>query len=89
MTARLADEPEALAQFAGAARAPKLAIEVSVEEAYLQCAKSLMRAKLWAPASLRERSVLATMGQMLNDQTGSSSPAESREAMVARYAADL
>jgi len=87
--ARLADESEALAHFAGAARAPKLAIEVSVEEAYLHCAKSLMRSKLWAPASLRERSVLPTMGQMLKDQTESSSPAESQEAMVARYAADL
>jgi len=87
--ARLADEPEKLAHFARAARAPKLAIEVAVEEAYLHCAKALMRSKLWAPESLRERSVLPTMGQMLNDQTGKAAPAESQEAMVARYLPDL
>ncbi len=87
--ARLADEPDRLTHFAGAARAPKLAIEVSVKEAYLHCAKALMRSKLWARESLRERSVLPTMRQMLNDQTGLSSPPESQEEMAARYATDL
>lgn len=87
--ARLADEPERLAHFAGAARAPRLAIEVAVEEAYLHCAKALMRSKLWAPESRRERSVLPTMGQMLNDQTRTAGPAETQEQMVARYQADL
>lgn len=87
--AGLADEAERLAHFAGAARAPKLALEVAVEEAYLHCAKALMRSKLWAPESRRERSVLPTMGQMLNDQTGTAGPAETQEQMIARYAADL
>jgi len=87
--ARLADEPERLAHFAGAARAPKLAIEVAVEEAYLHCAKALMRSKLWAPESRNERSVLPTMGQMLNDQTGTTGPAETQEQMVARYLPEL
>jgi len=87
--ARLADEAERLAHFAGAARAPKLVIEVAVEEAYLHCAKALMRSRLWAPESRRERSVLPSMGQMLNDQTGTAGPAETQEQMVARYAADL
>jgi PPOX class probable FMN-dependent enzyme len=87
--ARLADEADRLAHFAGSARAPKLALEVAVEEAYLHCAKALMRSKLWAPESRRERSVLPTMGQMLNDQTGTAGPAETQEQMVARYAADL
>jgi PPOX class probable FMN-dependent enzyme len=88
-TARLADEPEKLAHFAGAARAPKLAIEVTAQEVYLHCAKALMRSKLWAPESRRERSVLPTMGKMLNDQTGTPGPAETQEEMVARYQADL
>ena len=87
--ARLTDEPEALSHFAGAARAPKLVIEVAVEEAYLHCAKALMRSKLWAPESRNERSVLPTMGQMLNDQTGTAGPAETQEEMVARYLPDL
>ena len=87
--ARLAGESDRLAHFAGVARAPKLALEVSVEEAYLHCAKALMRSKLWAPGSRMERSVLPTMGQMLNDQTGTPGPAETQQEMVARYAADL
>jgi uncharacterized protein len=87
--ARLTDEAQVLSHFAAAARAPKLVIEVAVEEAYLHCAKALMRSKLWAPESRNERSVLPTMGQMLNDQTGTNAPAESQEAMVARYMTEL
>ena len=48
-----------------------------------------MRSKLWARESLRERSVLPPMGQMLNDQTGSSAPVESQEEMGARYLPEL
>jgi len=87
--ARLANEADRLAHFADAARSPKLVLEVAVEEAYLHCAKALMRSKLWAAENRRERSVLPTMGQMLSDQTGTAGPAETQEQMVARYAADL
>lgn len=87
--ARLTDEAQVLSHFAAATRAPKLVIEVAVEEAYLHCAKALMRSRLWAPESRSERSVLPTMGQMLNDQTGTAGPAETQEQMVARYQAEL
>ncbi|MFZ1908306.1 MAG: pyridoxamine 5'-phosphate oxidase family protein [Burkholderiales bacterium] len=87
--ARLTDEAQVLSHFAAATRAPKLVIEVAVEEAYLHCAKALMRSRLWAPESRNERSVLPTMGQMLNDQTGTAGPAETQEQMVARYQAEL
>ena len=88
-SARLVDEADKLSHFAHAARAPKLAIEVAVEEAYLHCAKALMRSQLWAPESRNDRSVLPSMGKMLNDQTGTAAPAETQEQMVARYTADL
>jgi PPOX class probable FMN-dependent enzyme len=87
-TARLCDDAERLAPFA-ADRRVRLVIEVGVEEAYLHCAKALMRSKLWSDAARNPRSVLPTMGQMINDQTGSDAPAESDEQMRARYAADL
>ena len=64
-------------------------IEVAVAEAYLHCAKALMRSKLWDPASLVERSVLPTMGQMLNNQIGVDAPAETEDEMRARYASEL
>jgi PPOX class probable FMN-dependent enzyme len=87
--ARLLDDAALLASFANEKRTPKLAIEVKVEDAYLHCAKALMRSRLWDPQSRKERSVLPTMGQMLNEQTGVVVPAETQEQMVERYQADL
>jgi len=70
-------------------RRPPLVIAVEVQEAYLHCAKALMRSKLWDPNAKQERSVLPSMGQMLKDQAGLAGEAESNEAMRARYQADL
>ena len=36
-----------------------------------------------------DRAVLPTMGQMLNDQTGIHTPAETQEQMAERYQPDL
>ena len=70
-------------------RRPPLVIAVEVKEAYLHCAKALMRAKLWDSGAKQDRSVLPSMGQMLKDQIGLAGEAESNEAMRARYQADL
>ena len=86
--ARLRDEADRLALFAADPRV-RLVIEVDVEEVYLHCAKALMRSKLWSDAARVPRTVLPSMGQMINDQTGGGLPAESQEQMVARYAKDL
>jgi len=87
--ARLTDEISMLERFKDEKRAPKLLIEVKVEDAYLHCAKALMRSRLWSPESRVERTVLPTMGQMLNDQTGIHAPVETQEQMVERYKPDL
>lgn len=70
-------------------RAPKLAIRVTVEAAYLHCAKAFMRSKLWDASSHVDRDALPTIGQMINDQAGMNIPPESREEMARRYAPDL
>jgi PPOX class probable FMN-dependent enzyme len=70
-------------------RRPPLVIAVAVKEAYLHCAKALMRSKLWDPGAKQERSVLPSMGQMLKDQIGLEGEAESDAAMRARYVKDL
>ena len=88
-TARLCDEAGMLAQFANEKRAPKLVIEVKVEDVYLHCAKALMRSRLWSADSKVERSAMPTMGKMLNDQTGIQTPAETQEQMVERYKPEL
>ena len=64
-------------------------IRVAVRDAYLHCAKAVMRARLWHEDSKVERSTLPSMGRMLKDQIGSTAPAETREEMVARYEAQL
>ena len=87
--ARLSQEARHLQPFAGDKRAPRLVIEVQVQEAYLHCAKAFMRSGLWDDSARVQRSVLPTMGQMINDQTGGDAPAETQAQMRARYAPDL
>lgn len=88
-TAELRNDPALLELARSERRLPRLVIRLEVEEAYLHCAKALMRARLWAPASQVDRSVLPTMGRMLNDQCGIAEAPESQAQMVARYARDL
>jgi PPOX class probable FMN-dependent enzyme len=70
-------------------RAPKLVVRITVEAAYLHCAKAFMRSKLWDPAARIDRSALPTAGQMIGDQTGLVVASETQEAMARRYAPDL
>lgn len=86
--ARLCVDAEKLGRLATEKRTPKLLIEVTVEEAYLHCAKALMRARLWSAEAKQERSVLPTMGQMLADHVGGA-VLETQEEMIARYQPDL
>jgi PPOX class probable FMN-dependent enzyme len=68
---------------------PATVIVVTVREAYLQCAKALMRSKLWAEESRIARDRLPTMGEMLRDHTRSNEQAETQAEMLARYAQNL
>ena len=88
-TSRIRDDAEPLAAFASERIPPRTVLEVTVEEAYLHCAKAFMRSRLWNPESYPDHDVLPTMGEMLNDQTGSTQPPETQEEMRARYAKDL
>jgi PPOX class probable FMN-dependent enzyme len=87
--AALSADAAHLALFAGIRRPPKLVIEVSVAEAYLHCAKALMRSALWSPTTQVDRSVLPSMGEMLKEQTGSEAQAETQAQMLVRYTEDL
>jgi len=87
--AALSADAAQLALFAHSRRPPKLVIEITVAEAYLHCAKALMRAALWNPATQVDRSVLPSMGEMLKEQTGSEAQAETQAQMLVRYAEDL
>jgi len=87
-TARLLDDAASLSPFGHDARI-RIAIEIKVTDAYIHCAKALMRSKLWDASRHIDRATLPTMGEMLNEQTGIQTPPETREAMFARYASEL
>ncbi len=88
-SARISASDGKLRLLADEKRTPAVIVEVGVEEAYLHCAKALMRSKLWSDEARQDRRVLPTIGQMISEQTGSNSPPESQEQMLARYAKDL
>ncbi len=87
--ATLSTAPDDLARCADERRTPKVVVRVTPEEVYLHCAKALMRSRLWDPEAKVERNVLPTLGEMLRDQTGSTAPPESQQAMLERYAPEL
>jgi uncharacterized protein len=88
-TAKLSTAPEYLDQCQTPKRRSPLVIEVKVEEAYLHCAKAVMRSNLWQSENHVARDVLPSMGEILKAQIGGDIPAETQEQMIARYAVDL
>lgn len=88
-TAQLRDEAEFTAPFASENFRPKLVIEVQVQEAYLHCAKALMRSRLWAAQSQQPRTALPTLNEIIHAQTGSTATPESQRSMVQRYSEQI
>ena len=88
-TAVLSQDPVDIDACTTERRVPKLVIRISVEAAYLHCAKAFMRSKLWEPDARVDRSALPSAGRMISDQTGIQAAAETREEMARRYAPDL
>jgi uncharacterized protein len=70
-------------------RTPKLVIQVTVQAAYLHCAKAFMRSRLWAADAQVERTRLPSAAQMISDQTGINVAPETPADMARRYAPDL
>jgi PPOX class probable FMN-dependent enzyme len=64
-TARLNVDPALLASFTLQDQAPKCVIEVAVQAVFFQCAKALVRSRLWAAGQPAERPPVPTAGQML------------------------
>ncbi len=88
-TAELRTDADLCAQCLEQGKAPKVVVSVAVREAYLHCAKAIMRAGLWKPESRIPRSLLPSMGEMIRDQSGGATEAETQEQMVARYREQL
>jgi len=61
-------EPVLLERWTVNGKHPRSAMRVTVREAYLHCAKALIRSKLWEDDHRIERTELPTYAQMLKDQ---------------------
>lgn len=66
-------------------RRPKLVIQINVQEAYLHCAKSVMRSQIWDQQAQIDRATMPSMGEMLKSQLNLEGEAESRDEMRKRY----
>jgi PPOX class probable FMN-dependent enzyme len=67
--ARIIVNEELAASFAINERVPKILIEVTADRVYFQCAKALVRSRLWASESQVPRSALPSTGQILEQIT--------------------
>ena len=88
-TAELRTDEALRAQCIEQGKPAQVVVSVKVREAYLHCAKAIMRAGLWKAESIVPRSVLPSLGQMIRDQTIGETTAETQEQMVERYKAQL
>ncbi|NQW02333.1 MAG: pyridoxamine 5'-phosphate oxidase family protein [Rhodospirillales bacterium] len=83
--AEIRDDQALIELFDGHSRPPKTVLVVHVKEAYLHCAKALMRSKLWEEDFKIPRDQLPTAGEMINDQSNTTAPLETQEEMETRY----
>jgi PPOX class probable FMN-dependent enzyme len=69
-TARLSIDPELLASLAVQGKEPKCAIVVAVRQAYLHCAKALLRSRLWQPDFVQPRGTFPSISRIVGEQIG-------------------
>lgn len=74
--AEMSTEAALLQPLAIKGKLPICVLKVTVEEAFLHCAKALIRARLWEPDAQVERSCFPTYGRVLADQIAGADAAE-------------
>ncbi len=65
--AHLSTEPALLASFAVDEKPPRSVIVITVETAYFQCARAIVRSDLWNPEKHVDPKALPTAGQILSN----------------------
>jgi PPOX class probable FMN-dependent enzyme len=68
--ATISTDPELCASFAMQGKAPRCVLVIAVEQVFFQCAKALVRSKLWDPSLHVERASLPTAGKILAEISG-------------------
>jgi uncharacterized protein len=69
-TGQLSSDPELLESMAVQGKAPRCAIVVSVRQAYLHCAKALLRSRLWTGEYAQPRNTFPSISRIVGDQIG-------------------
>jgi PPOX class probable FMN-dependent enzyme len=87
--AEISIDPALLDLFADTPKPPITAIKITVEEAFLHCAKSLMRSKLWDAGTQIDRKTLPTLGKMIKDQTAADFPVGTQEEADQHFAQSI
>ena len=67
--ARICTDPKLTESFVINGKVPKCVLVVTVERAYFQCTKAIIRSKLWDEASKVDRKTLPTPGAILAEMT--------------------
>ena len=68
--ATISTDPELCASFTMQGKAPRSVLVIAVDRVFFQCAKAIVRSKLWDPATKVERSSLPTPGKILAEISG-------------------
>jgi len=68
--ATISTDPELCASFAMQGKAPRCVLVIAVEQVFFQCAKALVRSRLWDPSLHVERASLPTAGKILAEISG-------------------
>lgn len=80
--ARITDDETLLTPLSVRGKLPLSGLLVEVEEAFLHCAKALIRSRLWAPESQIDRKSFPSLGEMISDQIEDLDP-DSVDAQIA------
>jgi hypothetical protein len=67
--AEISTDPKLTESFLINGKLPRSVLVVTVERAYFQCTKAIIRSKLWDPASVVDRKTLPTPGTILAELT--------------------
>jgi PPOX class probable FMN-dependent enzyme len=65
----ISTDPELCASFVMQDKVPRSVLVVKVDKVFFQCAKAIVRSKLWDPATKVERATLPTPGKILAEIT--------------------
>ena len=85
-TARLSVDPALLESMAVQGKVPKCAIVVSVRQAYLHCAKALLRSRLWTGDYAQPKGAFPSISRMVGDQIGLSEEEKAQREAATEHA---